>query len=110
MAFDNIGFRRKDREWAQHIAIQFTIITEKELRALGFYNNYKDIARHKKTMSELMLERNNDKVKAADSIIALNTDDYKILLERKMKTIQTAAVLDLPTVNDCVELIKNQGR
>ena len=77
LAFDNIGFKGKDGKWAQHTAIQFTVITEKELRALGFYNNYEYIARHRKTMSELMLEHNNDKVKTADSIIAPNKDDYK---------------------------------
>ena len=63
LAFDNIGFKGKDGKGAQHTAIQFTVITEKELRALGFYNNYEDIARHRKTMSELILEHNNKKAK-----------------------------------------------
>ena len=38
IAFDNFGYKGKDGKFSQHTAIQFTVITEKELRTLMFDN------------------------------------------------------------------------
>ena len=109
IAFDNFGFKGKDGKFCQHTAIQFTVITEKELRTLGFYNNNK-ISRLRKTMNELMVKYKNDKIEVANSIIAPTTKDYQILSKRIMNTMATAATLDLPTANECEELIESGER
>ena len=109
IAFDNFGYKGRNGKFSQHTAIQFTVITERELRALGFYNNNK-ISRLRKTMDDLMILYNNDKIEVANSIIAPTIDDYNLLSERIMNTMATAAILELPSVTQCEELIEIGGR
>lgn len=109
LAFDNFGFKGKNGKWAQHTVIQFKVIQEKELRILGFYDDYK-ISRVRKEMNNLMIEYKNEKIDVAESIIFPNENDYKILSERIMITMKYVATVNFPTIDECIDLIMSKGK
>ena len=112
LSFDNFSFGGTGGKHAQHTIIQIMVISERKLRAVGFYN--KDgpkISRVKSTIDELLNgeEYCGDKIALATSIVLPNQDDYKKLSRRIFKTIETIVGLDLPTVNECKTILDSNG-
>ena len=107
IGFDNFSFSGHKGQHAMHTIIQIMIITEEQLKELGFYNTveHERISRVKKKFDELLEEHDNDEHKLANVIVSPNKDDYNILTKRIFRTIKTVAHLNLPSIEECRELI-----
>ena len=107
IGFDNFSFSGHKGQHAMHTIIQIMVISEKRLKELGFYNPVLEerISRVRKTFGESMELHDNNEHALADSIVCPNTDDYEILTNRIFRTIRTVARFNLPSIEECRELI-----
>ena len=108
LSFDNFSFDGMGGKHAQHTIIQIMVITEKQLRGVGFYNNNgPKISRVRKSIEEVLVEEHDsDEVELAISIVVPNLNDYKELSRRIFQTIKTVVCLELPSVDECREMIE----
>lgn len=106
---DNFGFLGKQGKWSIHTVIQVSIITEQELRNLGFYNNGM-ISRQRRSIDDLLstiadkLADNIDDDDDDNEITDLaNNDDVGI--DDKAQTVLAKQIVE-PKQRDIAELTK----
>ena len=109
VSFDNFSFMGHKGQHAMHTILQIMIISEKKLRKLGFYDNNR-ICRTKITFEALMEEYDNDSHLLAKTICIPNKNDYRKLSERIFQTIKTVVSLNLPTVDECRQMINSRDK
>ena len=107
LKLDNFGFKGRDARFVQHTIIQIGKIDEATLRQLGFYNENK-ISRVTKPLEEL-LEEETDEFTLAEGIVLPNDKDYQKLSHRIIDTIKYAATINIPSVEDCRDILSSDG-